>query len=217
MISVCSGATDVMFILDASGSINNAHSENWNRVKSFVGNFTASLLSESSSDNRVGIITYSDYGFVNFNLTSDRDELLQEIDNLYYFGRYTNTADGLCKLTGQMWEEDNLRLVIVMTDGRSNRNSTECGTVIDAPEIVDMAICPPPLYYVIGVTDNVVEEELEAIATAPEFIDYLDAIQNTEGLAAIRRHRAYQICFRGIVISEMSIINTTNTCTGTCA
>lgn len=188
-----------MFILDASGSINNAHPDNWNKVTSFVGNFTASLLSGSSSVNRVGIITYSDLGFVNFNLSSDRDELLQGIDNLYYFGRYTNTADGLCKLTGQPWGEDSLRLVIVMTDGRSNLNSTDCGTVIDAPEIVNVAICPPPLYYVIGVTDYVVEEELQAIATAPEFIDYLDAIQNTEGLAAIRRHRAYQICFRGII------------------
>ena len=95
------------------------------------------------------------------------------------------------------WRDDGLRLAILMTDGQSNRDSSTCGTTIDAPVIVNAGVCPPPLYYVIGVTDNIDETELEAIATGPEYIDYLDDIQNTVGFAEIRRRQTYRSCFKG--------------------
>ena len=196
---VCSFSSDVAFVLDSSGSINNAHPDNWNRVKYFTGNFTSNLLGRSNtqSQNQVGIISYSSGATINSLFRSDRDALLNDISNLPYLDSSTNTAEGLCTLLDMNWRDESLRLAIVMTDGRSNRVSSRCGTTIDAPEIVNTQLCPPPLYYVIGVTDNVDETELQAIATGPEYIDYLDSLENTAGLAKIRRQQTYQICFKG--------------------
>ena len=190
-----------MFLLDSSGSINFADPENWNRIKYFTGNFTTTLFGNNNirerNLNRIGIITFSYEATIHSYLTNNRNELLSKIADLPYDGYNTNTAEGLCSLLDMNWEEDRLRLVIVMTDGMSNFESPRCGTTIEAPVVVNSMLCPSPLYYVIGVTDNVNLTELGAIATGPEFIDHLDSFENTESLSYFRRQRTYQICFKG--------------------
>ena len=200
-ITVCDIASDVVFLLDSSGSINFADPRNWNRIKYFTGNFTAALFGNNNirehNLNRIGIITFSYEATIHSFLTNNRDELLSKIRDLPYDGYNTNTAEGLCSLLNMNWGEDRLRLVIVMTDGMSNFDSPRCGTTIEAPVVVNSLLCPSPLYYVIGVTDNVNQTELEAIATGREFIDHLDSFENTESLSYFRRQRTYQICFKG--------------------
>ena len=49
----------------------------------------------------------------------------------------------------------------------------------------------------LGLQTTFDETELEAIATGPEYIDYLDDIQNTVGFAEIRRRQTYRSCFKG--------------------
>ena len=200
--TVCDTASDVVFLLDSSGSINYAHPDNWNRIKNFIGNFTTGLFGNVNTRrernlNRIGIVTFSFEATIHSPLTNDRDVLLSTIENLPYDGYNTNTAEGLCRLLDMNWGEDRLRLVIVMTDGMSNFDSPRCGTTIEAPVVVNSMLCPSPLYYVIGVTNNVNQTELEAIATGPEFIDHLDSFENTESLSYFRRQRTYQICFSG--------------------
>lgn len=209
--TVCSITSDVVFVLDASGSINYAHPDNWNRVKYFTGNFTAGLLRStrtSTNQNRVGIVTYSSNARIYLNLTGDQELLLETISDLFYDDLATNTAEGLCQLLDIDWRDDALRLVILMTDGRSNRESPLCGTTLEAPVFVNSQLCPEPLYYVIGVTDNVNDTELHAIATGPQYIDHLDSLQNIEGLSEFRRHRTYEICFKGIAIAYILLLHT---------
>ena len=120
-----------------------------------------------------------------------------DIANLEYLNRSTNTAEGICQLFDINWRDEVLHLVIVMTDGKSNRESSQCGSTVNASEVVNTELCPAPLYYVIGVTDNIDRDELQAIATGPEYIDYLDSLQNTASLSEFRRKRTYEICFKG--------------------
>jgi len=64
LISGCSSEADVVFVLDASGSLDEA---NFIHVKNFVSN----VVSELDVDNgkiRVGVVTYSDYAEPRFNL-----------------------------------------------------------------------------------------------------------------------------------------------------
>ncbi len=195
---MCNIATDVVFVLDSSGSINYVDPDNWDRIKYFTGNFTEGLLGRNNNGaNQVGIITYSYYTTIHSDLTDDRDVILNTIANLPYDGYTTNTAHALCRLLDISWREGSLPLVILMTDGQSNTDSTVCGSTIEAPKFINSQLCPPPLYYVIGVTDNVDTAELSAIATGPEYIDNLDSFENTAALSQFRRHRTYQICFQG--------------------
>ncbi len=187
-----------MFVLDSSGSINFAHPDNWDRVKYFTGNFTQGLLSSNGNQNRIGVITYSYYATIHSDLTGDRDTILDLIANLPFDGYTTNTALALCQLLDINWREDALRLVILMTDGKSNRDSPVCGSTLETPQFINSQLCPSPLYYVIGVTDNVNTTELRAIATGQEYIDNLDSFENTAVLSEFRRHRTYQICYKGI-------------------
>ncbi len=194
---MCNIPTDVVFVLDSSGSINYANPDNWDRIKYFTGNFTEGILENSSgTNNQVGIITYSYFTTINSDLTNDKDAILNIIDNLPYDGYTTNTAEALCRLLEINWRENSLRLVILMTDGMSNSESPDCGTTIETPKYINTFLCPQPLYYVIGVTDNVDATELDAIATGSQYIDNLDSFENTAALSEFRRHRTYQICFK---------------------
>ena len=76
-----------------------------------------------------------------------------------------------------------------MTDGRS-------GQLVDDAAAAVHSFNYTILVYVIGVTDSTRQEELEVIATAPEFITHLDSFDQAE-LVATQEARAYEICFTG--------------------
>ena len=121
----CTVATDLVFLLDESGSIGMA---NFQQVKSFAYNFTSELLPDttntSKTASRVGIITFSSGVMEHIALNSSigRNELLRQISQLPYQGELTNTAAGLEVMREQSWrnEVSVIRLAIVVTDGRSN-------------------------------------------------------------------------------------------------
>ena len=120
-----------------------------------------------------------------FNLStySDKESLLEGIESIAYRGGNTNIADGLCLLLEGFKEEngarlsagDVFRLAIVMTDGRSNEVSQRCNdsSTFEVAEQVHN-FSHPILVFAIGVTNNINEEELRAIATREEYITYLD-------------------------------------------
>ena len=108
--------TDVAFVLDSSGSIG-AH--NWDIVKSYVRNVTATVGVEG--DQRVAIITYGNVASVITDFTNDQDSLTKLINDLRFLDQATNTADGVCQLLSLNWRDNILRIAIVMTDGKSNR------------------------------------------------------------------------------------------------
>ena len=90
------------------------------------------------------------------------------------------------------------RVAIVMTDGKSNEESSECQwNTLQAAEAVH-ALNPPVLVYVIGVTDNINQQELEDIATSPEDITYLDSF-NKDFLQETQEEHIDEVCKTGIV------------------
>ena len=192
----------MVFVLDSSGSINNAHPDNYRRVKTYTREFVDALIDETSEGegDRIGIVLYSTYGEVWLQLdeseTLSKRSLLEEIDNIPYRGQSTNTADGLCRAIEQPWRDSLsvLRLIITLTDGMSNQDSTLCGNISTATQLVH-ANNPQLLSYAIGVA-NANENELLMIATRSELVDHLDSF-NTDLLDAAQEARSYQICFTG--------------------
>ena len=201
---MCRINTDVVFVLDSSGSINQADPDNYDKVKNYTEAFVDALIdgnSEGEGD-RVGIVLFGTMGEVYLMLSEseslDKTSLLEQIDNIPYLDQWTNTADGLCRAIEQPWRDSLsvLRLIITLTDGMSNQNSTECGTTTAAAQLV-RDNDPPLLSYAIGIA-NANEDELLTIATTAELIDHLDSF-NTDLLAAAQEARSYQICFTGII------------------
>ena len=64
MWSVCNNEADVVFILDASGSLDEP---NFDHVKNFVSNLTSELDVDSGRI-QIGVVTYSDRAEPRFNL-----------------------------------------------------------------------------------------------------------------------------------------------------
>ena len=150
---MCTVNTDVVFALDASGSIGE---EDFQAAKGYIHNFTESLLS-GGSNSRVGVISYSYIANVDIELaTRDQATLFGEIRNLSYTAGATNTPDALCLLKSMRWRPSVsvLKIAVVLTDGQSNQNSTECspGTLTSTAEEVH-SIHPPVTVFAVGVSD----------------------------------------------------------------
>ena len=195
--------TDLFFVLDGSGSIGSA---DFSQVRQFEYDFV-SQLDVGPQDNQVGTIIFSSGASVLFNLNTyeNKSDILSAIQNIPYPSGSTNTPDGLCKLVRYGFTEENgaretsaavFRVAIVMTDGQSNEESTECQwDTLQAAEAVH-ELRPTILVYVIGVTDNVNQQELEAIATSPEYVTYLNSFDRNIIQEAQEEH-IYEVCKKG--------------------
>jgi hypothetical protein len=176
----CKVNLDIFFVLDGSGSIGDT---DFSQVRQFEHDFVDQLRI-GPNDNQVGTIVFSDYGSLIFSLNAynNKADILSQILNINYPGSSTNTADGLCKLVRYGFADGHgarptsgavFRIAIVMTDGKSNEESSECQwNTLQAAEAVH-ELSPPVLVYAIGVTSSVNDEELNAIATSPDFVTYI--------------------------------------------
>ena len=194
--------TDVVFVLDSSGSINFDDPTNYDQVKNYTRAFVDALIDENpeGEGDRIGVVLYGNFSEVylplNESTNLDKSSLLKLIDGIPYLSEWTNTADGLCRAIEQPWRESLsvLRLIITLTDGMSNQVSPLCGSTMAAAGLVNTAY-PPLLSYAIGV-GNANISELQTIATSPELIDDLDSF-DMDLLIAAQEARSYQICFTG--------------------
>ena len=120
---VCRGqGADMVFVMDASGSINEI---NFKKILDFVANV---ILLVDMNKVRVGAMTFSDKPTVIFNLnryTSSVD-MAHAIQNVYYDRKTTNTAEALRTLRTQMFtpsagdRTDYPNMALIITDGESN-------------------------------------------------------------------------------------------------
>ena len=198
-------------MLDSSGSIG---TDNYETVRNFTYRFVDGL-SIGPDENQIGLIIYGSEGHVVFNLSTfaEKAPLLEEIRRVPYLRmrRSTNTADGLCLLLEEGFTEDSgarlssdnvFQLAIVLTDGKSNEESQRCNwTTLEAAEAVHN-FPHSIIVYAIGVTDNVNDEELRAIASEEEYIVYLEDFDSTL-FTQTSDEQTYQLCFR----SKCSLIN----------
>ena len=195
----CTVNADISFLLDSSGSIG---SDNYQKVKEFAYNFTEGF-DIGPQRNRISVTIYGSTGRVVFGYDQYRNKtsVLEAIDNIPFLDQSTNTPDSLCKVLNDVLpnarlSDPSVLKLVVMTDGRSNRNSPECGNIHQAAGALrNFSQVNSILVYVIGVTNNVRREELELMATAPEFITHLDSFVSDAELDSTQQLQTYELCF----------------------
>ena len=180
-------------MLDESGSIKN---DSFQRVKSFVYNFSSAFLQDETTETRVGVITFNNTATEHIALNSSlgNEEILSDISDLPYNKGGTNTAAALELMRQQAWRDEIhvLRLAIVITDGMSNN----IGDTIRAAKKVHEHV-PPIAVYTIGVGLSINRAELQTIiASRPETYTHLDSFA-TSSLNSASNIFSYQICFAG--------------------
>ena len=190
--SGCSGSSvqDVVFVIDTSGSIGSSRFE---LIKEFTANITTELIT-SSPNSAVGVILFASSAYIRFNLQTytSLNALLSAIDNLPYSGGGTDTAEALTLLLSTAQNgalglrNDSSKVAIVITDGQSNSRSAtlSAASSLHASNIFDV--------YAVGV-DGADLNELEAIASSPEFIFFTSSFNNA-GLQQLLVKLLQQLC-----------------------
>ena len=191
---MCQSGIDLIFVLDASGSVG---SSNFELMKDFTADVVRNL-DIGLDATRVGLIRYSSGVNVQFNLNTHMTSasLLQAIDAVTFTGGGTNTADAILSCIGQF--DTSLgarprsngisRVAIVVTDGFSNN---QAATIAAAA----MAHSENILSYAVGVGSNVDMTELAAIASDPDS-QYLRSLSgfNTAELRSLQETLNNQAC-----------------------
>ena len=194
----CQVDTDLVFLLDESGSI---RYNNFQEVKRFVYNFTTELfrnktMDDQRSGSRLGLITFSSdvAEHISLNTSIERNQLLQQILQLPYRGGGTDTAAGLKVVRQQSWRDEIsvIRLAIVVTDGKSRNFSA---TALEARALHNHT--PPIAVYSIGVGTGIDRSELLTIASRPETFSHLNNFSSAS-FTSVESSYSYQVCFTGI-------------------
>lgn len=161
--SVCPLSADVVFAVDASGSIDIA---NFLKVTEFIKTIVHNL--NLYGHNQVGLELFSFSARLEFNL-NEYDSAKKVLDNLglLYYGGTTNTADALNKMSTEMFtaangdRQQSPNIGIVITDGNSD-NST--ATLAEAARARNQDI----VLLAVGIGPAVNQRELEGIASWPQ-------------------------------------------------
>lgn len=164
-IETCRQPIDLVFALDASGSV---EVEGYNEIKKF----TKELINGfhvGVDKTHVGVLTFSEIGEVQIGLTDtfDKNELLEKVDNLDYPGYRTATDDALRVANNEMFSisggvrQGVPQVLILLTDGKCTLCQDSVETAVKPLKERGVNI------YTIGVTDNINRTELQIIASEP--------------------------------------------------
>ena len=201
-----------LFLLDVSGSINQ-HEDNFQNMRSFVKMFVNSMTI-GPNDNQVGMIIFGNDAEIAFDLSTYNNtrDVVRAINDYPIptnpASAYTNTADALCKLIRGFSEENGartastsvFRFAVVLTDGKSNQNSSECNNTntTEAARTVHELI-PPVLVYAIGVTKSDNMKELETIASSPNGAKEIESF-SLKYMQDVGKEYIGKVCKQGICI-----------------
>lgn len=152
------------FLLDSSGSINNAHKENYQIMKDFIKGIVKSFVIGEDKTN-VAVATFSSLGYFkvrfDFKKYFDAEQIVSAIENVPYDGKKTYTGDALTRLRQDLFPLARTgvpHILIVMTDGRSHDH-----VKTPAERLHDMGV--HIIAVGIGSTDY---QELKDMATDPD-------------------------------------------------
>ena len=195
MYTDCPVKTDLVFVLDSSGSVGET---NYGRVRDFVENFTMNIPIERL-DIQVGVIVFGNEAQVVINLGQyqNKSDLIHAIRGIPYLKGTTNTPDALCKLVSLVEaeaRENALHIAVLLTDGKPTAFLNPCNytsTKAAGDKIRNMSNI---LIYAIGITNDINDDELNAIATKPEFVSHLESFSD---LNSVQNELGYHICYTG--------------------
>lgn len=199
----CTIKSDVVFVLDASNSISE---EDLAKAKHMVYNFTDKLVTPNGG-NRIGVVLIRTAAIVHLNLDEfgnlteeTKNKTLQKINDIQYLPyHFTNTADGLCKMSKQPWRKNDssvLEVAIVLTDGKSNYHSEECGGGTDHVADYIHKNHSHILVFAVGIGDRISRDELTLIASRRQFATKLDRFEQLDSYA-YEESLLYEICYTG--------------------
>lgn len=121
-------ALDVILVIDNSLSMNSGSPSSLSYAKTAALSFMRKVYAAAQgANNRVGIVSYSNYGVENIQLTGRADStLVKNAINGITASSYTNIADGFYQAAKEMRTRGRttceiIRSIIFMTDGVSNR------------------------------------------------------------------------------------------------
>ena len=160
----CFELLDLIFVLDASGSV---HRANFAKMLKFVKDYVTESDVEWGTV-RIGVMTFSDEALPVFHLNAyrTREGMLAAIDTIKYTRGTTNTGQALRFLHSLMFTEEhgdrsNARNVaFLVTDGASN---DAVYTMSEARQAKHKNIN----LYVMGIGDWLNEQEMNAVASYP--------------------------------------------------
>lgn len=166
LIAVCTqeAVADIVFLVDGSWSIG---TENFQQVRDFLVSLVESF--DVGPDKvRIGMVQYSTNAYTEFllNTYTDKQDILQQIQNLPYRGGGTKTGLGLefmlnehfVEKAGSRANERVLQFAVVITDGQSQDSVKQHAEMVKRHGIT---------LYAIGIKDAVLEE-LQEIASDPD-------------------------------------------------
>ena len=134
-LSIFSGCNrtkiDVGFLVDSSGSINQADRHNYQRIKDFIKGFIKSVAI-GQDDTRIGLATYSGPADkfrvrINFTEFSTTNSLVDAVQMVPYDAGATLTGDALNRIRTELFSKarDGLpKVLVVLTDGQSQDSVT---------------------------------------------------------------------------------------------
>ena len=118
---------EVVFVLDGSGSVG---SSNFNTQLTFLQQLTAAM-NIGPDKTRVGLLHYTHNAWVEFNFLDNPTSVQNEIDAIYYRGRWggTNTGEAIEKAYDRIIKDRTRAgatvIMIVVTDGESRDEVTD--------------------------------------------------------------------------------------------
>ena len=161
------------FILDGSGSINDADPNNWSKLLFFIGDIISQLPEQGT---QVGVVVFSRIAELRIRLNDyhNREMLLHAVRQLSYPRSDTYTAGGLSVARTHLFYEhygdrDNAsNVAVLITDGESTIDTEN--TIPNAQGLHRdgiRVIC-------VGIGDGISEEEIRAISSPPheKDVDY---------------------------------------------
>ena len=194
-VSVCQVKTDLVILVDNSGSINDKGKDNYNKLKSFLAAFV-NTLDIGENKTRVGALRFSDTSVIEFLLNKYHTEegINDAIKRMGYEGSHTNIANAIRAARTQIFgnpgdRRDVSNVALLITDGESTRESN-----LTAHEAA-LARQDGIILFVVGVTNEINLNELHSVASQPVSEHYFNA-SDISALEKIFQAILKQVCSR---------------------
>jgi len=169
----CSVKSDIVFVVDQSGSIQDANPlngswDNWQLIKDFI-NTIIKHSEVSYSATHFGLVTFGNQGVVRFRLDqyTDTAALTQAVLDIQPGQGQTNLYMGLFMARTVVFNENNgarsdvPQIIILITDGFANVNTNM--TLPEAATCHRLGIA----IYAVGITSSINETQLKLVSSPP--------------------------------------------------
>ena len=175
--SACQGPIELVIIMDSSGSINDAHHNNYNWQKSAAGS-ALHRFHIGPDTTRVSVVRFSNKAKIWFGFTKydNIQDLTIAINDITYTGGWTNTSGALLRAI-QLFRGNDVRpharlVLLLLTDGEENIDTQY--TRIYTSELKRLAVD----FYSVGVSPNVTKEHLVEIVGSEDNVYIVDTFKD---------------------------------------